>query len=616
MKKSVFSVPLALGLCAVAQAKSVTSDFVSVLGPEEVFAPIPEATGNVDISRLVDTPVVFDASYSSDFEVDGDLEKKVWAGVPAYTDFLAAKNKAKFPYKTEMKMRYSSKALYLGFTLYQPMDEIKAQYDQDDQPIYNDDNVELLFYVPSKLGENMLHVCINALGSCFDEKDDRKVWTLRGRKIKTKRFKDRWTLEMKVPYTALGIEQPIPGDYIGFRACRFVNKPWSRSSAPQLFTVGNTKRGRFGKLLFGESTDEVAAEAKAWRAQSLKKRVAFRLEGAKKLLRSHEACAAHFGNAEHSAYRDATRAIDQMKSGLAKFEEGKLSTNGFFALEAGYRKYAGANAYVAWPASLWEKGDPNRTPPADCRGLLPLRFEQAGNEREALCLEFSGVLCGSGLDLRLVPQTIRGKGKDSPFVSCDSFEIYEEPFIRYEKEIITAPLVRKPGNTITLAPGKVTRVWIVFNSRGVKSGDYRTKILLKPAYDVNVAEQALDVEMKVWNFTRPETRDWPFQTFFWGPNFFDNDEVQALKLMHDCHVTHGWTKSQLYRFGIHRDQYAVRRPSKDDPEYFDRHLAETANEECPLWIFAFSIQNNLSTRNANNFCVKACCHFKSNFFRD
>ena len=127
MKKSIFAIPLAFGLCASVQAKSVTSDYVSVLGPEEVFAPIPDATGNVDISRLVDTPVVFDASYSSDFEVDGDLEKKVWAGVPAYTDFLAAKNKAKFPYKTEMKMRYSSKALYLGFTLYQPMDESFVQ---------------------------------------------------------------------------------------------------------------------------------------------------------------------------------------------------------------------------------------------------------------------------------------------------------------------------------------------------------------------------------------------------------------------------------------------------------------------------------------------------------
>ena len=168
MKKSAFAIPLVLSLCASAQAKSVTSDYVSVLGPEEVFAPIPEATGNVDISRLVDTPVVFDASYVKDFEVDGDLEKKVWAGVPAYTEFLSVKGKTKFPHKTEMKLRYSSKALYLGFTLYQPMDEIKAQYDQDDQPIFNDDKMENIMILPSEEVEDLIQMAFNPLGSCYD----------------------------------------------------------------------------------------------------------------------------------------------------------------------------------------------------------------------------------------------------------------------------------------------------------------------------------------------------------------------------------------------------------------------------------------------------------------
>ena len=128
-----------------------------------------------------------------------------------------------------------------------------------------------------------------------------------------------------------------------------------------------------------------------------------------------------------------------------------------------------------------------------------------------------------------------------------------------------------------ITPGRITRVWVVFNSRGVKPGEYRTKILLKPAYDVEIAEQTVDVDMKVWNFALPETRDWPLQTFFWGPNYYDNDEVQVLKLMHDNHVTHGWTKSQLYTFGINRDSHMVRRPDKQS--FFDPHLAETANEE-------------------------------------
>ena len=64
-------------------AKPVVSEFVQVLGPGEVFAPVPEATGNTDAARLVDTPEVFTAAYAKDFEVDGDLDKEVWRNVPA-----------------------------------------------------------------------------------------------------------------------------------------------------------------------------------------------------------------------------------------------------------------------------------------------------------------------------------------------------------------------------------------------------------------------------------------------------------------------------------------------------------------------------------------------------
>lgn len=565
--------------CAQAE-KSVTSDFVRVLGPGEVFPPVLEAASKTDVARLVDTPVVFTAEYGNDFEVDGDLDKAVWKNTPAYTNFVTRRKDEKFPFKTELKLKYSSKAIYMGFVLHQPMDSAVARYDQDDQPVYSDDNVEILFFVPRKLGESLLHMAVNSLGSCYDAADERKVWNLRGRVIKTRRFKDRWTLEMKLPYFGLGIERPIPGDYIGMRVCRLVTNPHSRASAPQLISVGNTKRGRFGKLLFGDATDDVAADAIAYREQSLKKRVEMRLAAAKRLVVSHEAASAHFGDKTNPVFEVAAKAIRQLKTGLEKFEHGGLTTNEFFALEAGYRNYAGANAYVAWKASLWDNGNPDRLPPCDYSGLPSLRFEQASNEREAVCLEFTGLLCGPRLDLRLVPQTINVFGKHrNEFVSCDSFEIYEEPYILYEKALITAPLIQKPGNIVTITPGRVTRVWIVFNSRGVKPGKYNTKILLKSACDVGIAEQAIDVEMKVWNFTLPETRDWPFQTFFWGPDLFDNDEVQALRLMHDYHVTHGWAKSKLYQFGIHRDQYAVRTPKKDDPIYFDKHLAETANEE-------------------------------------
>ena len=569
---------IAVAAALTCAAQSVTSEFVPVRAPGNVFDPIPEASGGNDTARLVDTPDVFTAAYVEDFAIDGDLSKKIWEKAPSVSPLLPMKGR-EFKGGSDVKLLYSATSLYIGATFRQPMDKIRAQYDQDDQPIHNDDNIEMFFLVPAGKGEDMLHLAINALGSCWDAKNGRSVWNLKGRVIRARRLKDGWTFEAKFPFTGLGVERPVPGDFIGVRFCRFMSSPWGRASAPQLFETGNNQRRRFAKLLFAEPRDgKVAAEATAYRARVVKERAAQRLAAARRRIATQEAAAVQFPDPEHPAYNTAVQAIHQMKSGLEKFEKGKLSTAGFIALDAGFRQYAGAHAYAAWTASPWEKGSPERLPPQNAAGLPRLSFEQAGNEREAVCLEFTGLLCGPRLDLRLVPQSI-DEPKKKRFVSCDAFEIYEEPFVNFEKDLITAPLVQKAGNMVTLTPGRITRVWVVFNSRGIKPGEYATRILLKPAYDVEVAERAIDVEMKVWNFALPETRDWPLQTFFWGPNYFDNDETHVLKLMHGHHVTHGWTKSQLYTFGINRDSHMVRRAKKDDPIFFDRHLAETANEE-------------------------------------
>ena len=563
---------------AMASAQSVTSAFVPVRAPGNVFDPIPEASGGNDTARLVDTTNVFTAAYVEDFAIDGDLSKSVWRKAASIAPLVPMKGR-EFGYATDVKLLYSASALYLGATFCQPMDKLRAQYDQDDQPVYNDDGLEVLFMVPSGKGEDMLHLSINALGSCYDAKNGRSVWNLKKREIKARRFGDRWTIEAKFPFAGLGIERPVPGDFIGARFCRGVHAPkFGRATVPQLESIGINQRRKFGKLVFGEPDGKAAAEMRSYRERIGKERAAQRLAAARRRIVTQEAAAVQFQDQSHPAYNAAVQAIHQMKAGLVKFESGKLSTADFIALDAGFRKYAGEHAYAVWTASTWEKGNPDRLPPQTCAGLPRLRFEQAGNEREAVCLEFTGLLCGPRVDLRLVPQSV-DEPKKKRFVSCDAFEIYEEPFVNFEKELMTAPLVQKSGNTITLTPGRTTRVWVVFNSRGIAPGEYATRILLKPAYDTEVADQAIDVEMKVWNFTLPETRDWPLQTFFWGPNYFDNDETQALRLMDSRHVTHGWTKSQLYTFGINRDERVVRRAGKDDPVYFDRHLAETANEE-------------------------------------
>lgn len=584
--KALFWMFLALfgfNICLVAIAQSATSGFVPVRGPGNVFDPILDAAGGDDASRLVDTTNTISVAHANDFAIDGDLSKSVWKSIPSIGAFMSQPGRkivggSSASTETEVKVLYSASALYVGATFSQPMSILHAQYDQDDQPIYNDDNLEIVFLVPAGEGEALLHIAVNALGYCFDERNGRKEWNVKGREVKVRRNDDRWCLEMKLPFDGLRIDRPVAGDFIGARFCRHVKTPNVNVSMPMMTKPGNNGRHSLAKLIFCEPRGSAANDARAYRARIMTERVAGRLSAARRRVKELEAACMLFGDVTHPACDAAEQAVMQMKGGLERFARGSLSTNDFIALDAGFRKYVGEHAYAVWMASPWEKGDPSRLPPATCAGLPCISFEQAGNEREAVCLEFTGLLCGSRLDLRLVPQSVK-EARQGRFVSCDAFEIYEEPFVMFEKERITAPLVEKAGNMITVSPGRTTRVWVVFNSRGVKPGEYHTRILLKPAYDMEVAEQAVAVDMKVWSFALPETRDWPLQTFFWGPNFFDNDETGLLKLMHGHHVTHGWTKNQLYQFGIVCDSRVAHHVGKNDAVYFDRHIAETANEE-------------------------------------
>ena len=314
MRQTVMIFACAAGMSCAAQ--SVMSEYVAVLPPGNVFAPIPEASGGNDSARLVDTEDVFSAAYVKDFAIDGDMTKDVWKRAVPVGELLPAKGKPAVPCATEIKLLYSYTSLYVGATFMQPMDKIKAQYDQDDQPIHGDDCLEILFLVPNGKGEAMLHLAVNALGSCWDAKNGRAVWNVKRREVRTKRFGDRWTLEMKLPFAGLGVERPVPGDFIGVRFCRFVSVPWSRASIPQLKSTGNNQRRRFGKLVFAEPGKDVTAEAMAFRARIMKERTEMRLAAARRRVAQQEAATVQFPDKAHPAYNAAVQAVHQMKAGL------------------------------------------------------------------------------------------------------------------------------------------------------------------------------------------------------------------------------------------------------------------------------------------------------------
>ena len=585
---------VAAAVAAVAcSAETKTSAAVAVLAHDQAFAPMEAAGSGKSTETLVDCPEVFEAAFVGDFKIDGDMDKDVWKAAKPISGFESRNPRRPMEAKSELKLLYSESAIYIGGVFWQPMKTMHAEYDQHDMPVYNDDSLEAFFFVSGENRVDLYHWAFNPLGAYLDMRNDSKTYWTKGIKVKTRRFDDRWTLEVKIPYGGMKMDCPLAGDFFGARFCRRVNNPRSIGAVPYLRTLGNDQRANFGKLLFcepkGGLTEKMKERARTYRAEKTAERLRNRLLDIKRSVVAQECALTFWGKRQHPALETARLGVAQMRTAFDAFlkKHGEALKAGrpvdekeskaFFDLAAGFSKFVSDNVCLVWPTSPWQTGAASDLPPEKGWGLAPIAFNQAGNEREAVCLDFAGLLCGARCDLRIVPQTCEDKRKKQ-FVSADQFEVYEEPYILQEGEVITAPLVRKDGNIVTLTPGHATRVWIVFNSRGVAPGKYATTIALKPATDGSIARRSIPVEMNVWNFTLPETRDWPVKSFFWGPNNFLHDETQALRIMHDHHVTHGWTKSRLYQFGLKNHKTILHGP-KGDTLGYDPELAKTANEE-------------------------------------
>ena len=555
----------------------------------QVFAPIAAGMGTGS-EEIVDTDLVFEAGFVRDFEVDGSLSNPAWETVASVPE-LKNRQDVAMACRSDVRFLYSPTALYVGAKLFQPMEKMFARIDQHDLGVWNDDNLEMFFFVPDgRGGVDLYQWVVNPIGAYYDSKNGLKTYNTKGMVVRTQKKDDCWLLEMKMPYDGIKMPRALPGDFIGARFCREVHEPKTSGAVPKLKKVGNQQRSAFAKLTFrepkaGELTKEEAQIAAQYRGRRKARELQSRVRETERLLVAQEAAMLMWRDVDHPAVDNARLGVDQMRRAFDDFKAKKIDEATFLGTAAGFAKFVSDNAYVVYPGELWEKGDPlPHLPTNDWTTATGLQFAQAANEREQKCLVFTGLLSGPRYDLRIVPQHYSHRWPDK-FVSSDQFEIYEEPYVLLDSDRVTAPLVRKDGNMVTLSPGHATRVWVVFNSRGVPPGEYPMSLALKSASDKTIANRKIDVNVKVWNFTLPETRDWPVKSFFWGPNQFNNDEAQALRLMHDHHVTHGWTKAFNWQYGITNDSSIVEymlatgRKKPEDGRNYDVEIVKRGNAD-------------------------------------
>lgn len=656
--------------------EEVRQDYDALMEGREFPAPPKPGTEDVSFSPVKPekqpesanfTGEVFQCPYlDANIALDGTLRSPVWKHAYAVGNFLFANGKIPEA-KTEVKMFHNAEALYLGAVMNEPaMQHLVAKFDQNDLNIWSDDCFEMVLDTAGR-SDTFYHFVINALGSCYDARGGSRTWNARGMQIKTSRLKDRWIVEMKIPFAAFGVATPQVGEFWGIRFCRerFASKT-EYTSSPVVKNGPFSQRNYFAKLYFvpGSSEYDLAVQperqtfqmgvnhlkldvknpkkingkvrlktslydkdGKCLAVQEIETGVADRISLAAKVaddraermavtvlidgktvcgtvlrrgfdstgkglqtlaaeLDDMNAYLGELGKIRHPVHRGVVSSIERMKNALAEYR-GKLDfalesgttvseaeTVEIAALANGFRRFQDKYRYLIWETSPWEFGSPEALPPVNYKHNLKLDYRVAGNEREVKTFILSGLLCGKRLDLRVMPRSYDTSGK---FISTDQFEVYQEPFVNHNGDLITAPLVRAPGNIVTLTPGTNARVWVIFNSRGVAPGNYAMEIEIKPQYDYSIPNRNIPVALKVWNFTLPETHEWPIDMFFWGPQLSGIDETAMLRLMHNYHVKWTMTESHSYLNGFIRDRrWFGKAPAG---KKYDENLVKHANQE-------------------------------------
>ena len=209
--------------------------------------PLPSAM----IPRLVRPPTV-----------DGQLNDAVWADATELSPFLRShyEGQDRTPEAaTRVKLGYDDNAIYVAIECIEDrMADIKAVITERDGEVYVDDCIEL-FLDTNAAGATYFHFAVNALGTQFDERKSQVEWggadpTWDGEwQAAAHRAKDRWTVEIAVPFATLGMEHPSEGQTWRANVARerhVVNE----------FSTWSGLRGRFhqplqfGKLRYASAT--------------------------------------------------------------------------------------------------------------------------------------------------------------------------------------------------------------------------------------------------------------------------------------------------------------------------------------------------------------------------
>jgi len=215
--------------------------------PTTSLVPVPGAKMSFERSMVA-------VRLTSPIQLDGKLNDAVWKSIPA-AEFVVTKDASKPAIPTVVPTAYDDGYLYFGYQCFQKGQETQlvGTRDRDSNAIFKADAIET-FLQPEGKGKPYFQIVTNTEGGLWDEKwigrREREKWDGNGIKVAGDMGFDVWTVELAVPFNALGTPTPKPGDEWRMNSCR-QELPSGELSAFSFTGGGFGIPSRFGALKFG-----------------------------------------------------------------------------------------------------------------------------------------------------------------------------------------------------------------------------------------------------------------------------------------------------------------------------------------------------------------------------
>ncbi|MBU0769754.1 MAG: carbohydrate-binding family 9-like protein [Proteobacteria bacterium] len=189
-------------------------------------------------------------------KLDGEKSEGEWDEAVSITGFKELPGSKFSSHQPKLKIAAGEENLYFYFETPLYGKKLKADLGQGDG-LWNDDSIEI-FLAPIPGTKDFFQIIINSKGFVFDQHDvpgkalsENQQWNCEGLKIGSKTEKDTWTVEVAIPYSALGETKPQRGKKWLFNFCE------SRHGVG-IFSLAGVRHGygekeNFGELVFDDA---------------------------------------------------------------------------------------------------------------------------------------------------------------------------------------------------------------------------------------------------------------------------------------------------------------------------------------------------------------------------